>query len=47
MNELYYCPICKTYSKEFLKTGKSYSVLKERQIIGGGIRMSMCPYVKV
>lgn len=46
MNKLYYCPICKTYSKEFLKTGKSYPVLKEKQIIGGGIRMSMCPVCK-
>ena len=46
MNKLYYCPICKTYSKEFLKTGKSYSVLKEKQIIGSGVRMSMCPTCK-
>lgn len=46
MDELYYCPICKTYNKEFLKTSKSYPVLIERQIIGGGVRMSMCPVCK-
>lgn len=43
-NGLSHCPICnKKYNDKFMKTGKNYPVITEKQIIGGGERYTRCP----
>lgn len=40
----YKCPFCRAHLRKFLPTGFSYSVLNEREVVGGGYRTTgFCP----
>lgn len=39
----YYCPLCKSHVKLLKPLGFDFPVIKEKQIIGGGLRDAMCP----
>ncbi len=39
----YYCPLCNTHTRIQNPLGFDYPVIKEKQIIGGGLRIVLCP----
>jgi len=42
----YYCPVCKSYIRLLKPLGFDFPVIKEKQIVGGGLRNALCPVCK-
>ena len=39
----YYCPVCKSYTRLQKPLGLEFPVIKEKQIVGAGLRTALCP----
>lgn len=39
----YYCPVCDAHTRKQKPLGLDLPVIREKQIIGGGYRMALCP----
>src|SRR6516225_7615438 len=37
------CPICRASAEELLPFGEDHDVLREKRIIGAGVRKALCP----
>jgi len=39
----YYCPVCKSHTRLQKPLGLDFPVIKEKQIVGAGLRIALCP----
>lgn len=39
----YYCPVCGSHTRDQLPLGFDLEVIREKQIVGAGVRITLCP----